>query len=53
MFTKTCPNCGKAFYGSVPGEYCNPCWIAWSKADGSFEKRTKSLSDMIAEALNK
>ena len=50
----TCPNCRRIFNPAslLSGEeYCPKCWNAWCKNDGSFERRTKPLSDVIKEQL--
>lgn len=38
-----CPNCKREFYTSVKDAYCEECWRAWAKNDGSFEKRTLKI----------
>ena len=42
MNLSNCPNCRREFESHVRDQYCPECWKAWSKADGSFDKRTKS-----------
>lgn len=42
MNLSNCPNCRREFESHVRDQYCPECWRAWSKADGSFDRRTKS-----------
>lgn len=47
--TQDCPNCRREFYGNVPGAYCPECWVGWCRNDGTYESRTKTMADLLAE----
>ncbi|PWE55284.1 hypothetical protein DEM27_14510 [Metarhizobium album] len=42
-----CPNCKREFYAHAQDAYCEECWRAWCKNDGTFEERTKPWVSLI------
>lgn len=42
-----CPNCKREFYAHAQDAYCEECWRAWCKNDGTFEERTKPWASLI------
>ncbi|PWE54371.1 hypothetical protein DEM27_19850 [Metarhizobium album] len=41
------PNCKREFYANAQDAYCEECWRAWCKNDGTFEQRTKPWASLI------
>ncbi|GMB80490.1 hypothetical protein NN6n1_12720 [Shinella zoogloeoides] len=49
MTLVNCPNCKREFFANGgKGEYCPECWRAWSRNDGSFERREKEWPETSA-----
>lgn len=47
----TCPNCKREFIANAKGQYCPECWSAWSRNDGTYERREKSGLVLAGEAV--